>query len=71
MYFATTQPEALSSADGNLRGIGEDAHITAHAHLYQAVSAQAAPIHELFVSTLSAGGDSSATTEAANAVAAG
>ena len=47
------------------------AQFTAHAQMYQAVSAQAAAIHELFVSTLSAGGESYAATEAANAVVAG
>src|ERR1700748_774756 len=44
---------------------------TAHAHAYQAVSAQAAAIHQMFVTMLAAGSDSYATTEAANAVAAG
>jgi hypothetical protein len=43
---------------------------TAHAHAYQAVSAQAAAIHQMFVTMLAAGADSYATTEAANAVAA-
>ena len=47
------------------------AQFTAHAQMYQAVSAQAAAIHEVFVSTLSAGGESYAATEAANAVVAG
>jgi hypothetical protein len=47
------------------------AQFSAHAQLYQAVSAQASAIHEVFVSTLSAGGESYAATEAANAVAAG
>jgi hypothetical protein len=42
---------------------------TAHAHAYQAVSAQAAAIHQMFVTMLAAGADSYATTEAANAVA--
>jgi hypothetical protein len=44
---------------------------TAHAQLYQAVSAQAAAIHEMFVSTLGSSAVSYAATEAANAVAAG
>ena len=44
---------------------------TAHAHAYQAVSAQAVAIHQMFVTMLAAGADSYATTEAANAVAAG
>jgi PE family len=47
------------------------AQFTAHAQLYQAVSAQAAAIHEMFVSTLSTSAGSYAATEAANAVAAG
>ena len=42
----------------------------AHAQMYQAVSAQAAAIHDLFVRTLSASAGSYAATEAANAVAA-
>ena len=43
----------------------------AHAQLYQALSAQAAAIHEMFVNTLGASAGSYAATEAANAVAAG
>ncbi|MBS4730219.1 PE family protein [Mycobacterium sp. SM1] len=39
----------------------------AHASAYQAVSAQAAAIHELFVSTLESSAGSYALTEAANA----
>jgi PE family len=42
-----------------------------HAQMYQAVSAQAAAIHEMFVSTLGTSAGSYAATEAANAVAAG
>ena len=42
----------------------------AHAQMYQAVSAQAAAIHDLFVSTLGASAQSYAATEAANTVAA-
>ncbi len=38
-----------------------------HAQTYQAVSAQAAAIHEMFVQMLSASAGSYATTEAANA----
>ena len=41
-----------------------------HAQIYQAVSAQAAAMHEMFVQVLSASAVSYATTEAANAVAA-
>ena len=41
-----------------------------YAQTYQAVSAQAAAMHEMFVRILSASAGSYATTEAANAVAA-
>lgn len=41
-----------------------------HGQLYQAVSAQAAAIHEMFVNTLGVSAGSYAATEAANAVAA-
>ncbi len=47
------------------------AQFVAQAQLYQAVSAQAAAIHEMFVSTLNGSAVSYAETEAANAVAAG
>jgi len=43
----------------------------AHARMYQAVSAQAAAIHEMFVNTLGTSAGSYAATEAANAIAAG
>lgn len=46
------------------------AQFATHAEMYQVISAQAAAIHEMFVSTLGAGAGSYATTEAANAVAA-
>jgi PE family len=42
-----------------------------HAQMYQAVSAQAEAIHQLFVSTLGTSATSYATTEVANAIAAG
>jgi hypothetical protein len=47
------------------------AQFATHAEMYQAISAQAAAIHEMFVSTLGASAGSYAATEAANAVAAG
>lgn len=47
------------------------AQFAAHASLYQAVSAQAAAIHEMFVATLNASGGSYAAAEAANVAAAG
>jgi hypothetical protein len=98
MTFVTTQPEMLTSAAGQLQGVGtaiaaQNAAIAApttgvipaaadevsaltaaqfanHAQTYQAVSAQAAAMHEMFVRMLSASAGSYATTEAANAVAA-
>jgi hypothetical protein len=42
----------------------------AHASMFQAVSAQAAAIHEMFVNTLGISAGSYAATEAANAAAA-
>jgi hypothetical protein len=98
MSFVTTQPELLTSAAGNLQGIGAEmtagnaaaaapttgvipaaadevsaltaAQFAAHAEMYQAISAQAAAIHEMFVSTLGISAGSYAATEAANAAAA-
>lgn len=45
------------------------AHFAAHATQYQALSAQAAAIHESFVSALGASAGSYGVTEAANAAA--
>ena len=42
----------------------------AHAEMYQAVSAQAAALHQMFVTVLSTSADSYTATEAANAIAA-
>jgi hypothetical protein len=98
MSFVTTHPEALTSAAGNLHGIGSAmaagnmaaaapttgvvpaaadevsaltaAQFAAHAQMYQAISAQATAIHELFVSTLGISAESYVATEAANAAAA-
>ena len=47
------------------------AQFATHALMYQAISAQAAAIHEMFVNTLGASAGSYAATEAANAIAAG
>lgn len=47
------------------------ARFSAHAQTYQAMSAQAAMIHDMFVTTLAFSADSYAVTEAANAVEAG
>jgi hypothetical protein len=46
------------------------AQFAAHAQLYQAISAQATAIHELFVHTLGTSAGSYAAAEAANAAAA-
>ncbi|MGH3959197.1 PE family protein [Mycobacterium sp.] len=46
------------------------AQFARHAQLYQAVSAQAAAMHEMFVTVMRASAGSYAATEAANAVAA-
>jgi hypothetical protein len=46
------------------------AQFATHAQMYQAVSAQAMAIHELFVNTLGISAGSYAATEAANAAAA-
>jgi hypothetical protein len=45
------------------------AQFTAHAQIYQAVSAQAGAVHDMFVTTLAASAGSYAATEAANAIA--
>ena len=42
----------------------------AHAEMYQAVSAQAAALHHMFVTVLATSADSYTATEAANAIAA-
>jgi hypothetical protein len=42
-----------------------------HAEMYQAISAQAAAIHDMFVNTLGVSASSYAATEATNAVGAG
>lgn len=47
------------------------ASFVGHAHMYQAICAQAAAIHEQFVATLGVSAQSYAATEAANAVSAG
>ncbi len=46
------------------------AQFAVHAQMYQAVSAQAEAIHQLFVSTLGTSATSYAATEAANAISA-
>ena len=69
MSFVSTQPEALTAA-APTTGVVPAAH-RRHAQIYQAVSAQAVAIHEMFVNTLGIGARSYAATDAANAIAAG
>lgn len=47
------------------------AQFAAHATMYQAISAQAAAIHEMFVNALGTSAVSYAATEAANSIATG
>jgi PE family len=98
MSFVTTQPEMLTSAAGQLQGVGaavaaqnaaaaapttgvvpaaadEVSALTAtqfgaYGAMYQAVSAQAAAVHDMFVQVLGTSAGSYAATEAANTVAA-
>ena len=65
---APTTGVAPAAADGVSALVA--AQFAAHAEMYQAVSAQAAAVHDLFVTSLVAGADSYAVTEAANAIAA-
>lgn len=74
----TTQNTAAATATVGMPPAAADpvsaltaAQFVAHAGLYQAISAQANAIHEMFVGTLLASAGSYAATEAANAVAAG
>src|SRR6202020_2621360 len=46
------------------------AQFATHAQMYQAISAQAAAVHEMFVNALGVSAGSYAATEAANAIAA-
>ena len=46
------------------------AQFAAHAQIYQAVSAQAAAVHDMFVTGLAGSADSYSATEAANTIAA-
>ena len=47
------------------------AQFATHGEMYQAISAQAAAVHEMFVNALGVSAGSYAATEAANAIAAG
>ncbi len=80
MSFVSGQPQALTAAappTGVVPAASDEesaltaAQFATHAQMYQAVSAQAAAIHEMFVNTLATSAGSYAATEAANAIAAG
>ena len=97
MSFLSTDPNAMTSASGNILNIGAGmassnaaaagptlgvvppasdpvsaltaGHFISHAALYQAISSQAALVHEQMVSTLGTNASSYTTAEAANAAA--
>jgi hypothetical protein len=71
MSFVTCDPDVLLSADAGEVCALTATQVLAHATRYQPTDAQAAAIHEMFVSTLRASGHLYAATEAARAVAAG
>jgi hypothetical protein len=64
---------AMASTTGVLPAAADEvsaltaAQFASHAAMYQAVSAHAAAVHELFVAVLGASADSYGATEAANA----
>jgi PE family len=66
MTFVTTQPEKMAAAADEVSALTA-AQFASHAAMYQAVSAHAAAVHELFVSALSGSAGCYAATEAANA----
>jgi hypothetical protein len=69
---AVAAPNDGGCSRGCRRGVSAAAaQFAAHAQMYQAVSAQAAAIHQVFVNTLGTSAGSYAATEAANAIAAG
>jgi hypothetical protein len=57
----------VTPAAGDEVSVLTAAQFASHAAVYQAVSAHAAAVHELFVSTLGASAGSYAATESANA----
>jgi hypothetical protein len=62
------QGGAAAADEGSLYTAGQFA---VHAQRHQALSAQATRIHQVLVATLPTGAEANATTEAANAAAAG
>jgi len=74
--LSTQNAAAVAPTTGVVPAAADDvsaltaAQFAVHAQMYQAISAQAEAIHQLFVSTLGTSATSYAVTEAANAVAA-
>jgi hypothetical protein len=68
--FAAAPTTAVVPAAADEVSAMTAAQFAGHAEMYQAVSAQAAAIHEMFVTTLGISAESYAATEAANAAAA-
>src|ERR1700736_1105353 len=66
---AAPPPPGLFPAAADQVSAPAAAQFTAHAQMYQVISAQAAAIHEMFVTTLGVSAGSYATAEAANALA--
>jgi hypothetical protein len=73
----TVQNAAAAAATTNVLPAAADevsaltaAQFATHAQMYQAISAQAAAIHDMFVNKLGVSAGSYAATEAANAIAA-
>lgn len=71
---ATQNNAALAPTTGVVPAAADEvsvltaARFNGHAQTYQAMSAQAAMVHEFFISTLAASAGSYAVTEAANAL---
>lgn len=75
-HAGTTSTIAAAPTTGVVRAAGDEVsaltamQFAGHAEIYQAMSAQAAAIHQRFVDVLAVSADSYAATEAANTVAA-
>lgn len=67
--LAASRTAGVTSAAADTVSVLTAAQFAAHSAIYQAVTAQAAVVHDLFVTTLRANAGSYHTTEAANAVA--
>jgi PE family protein len=65
---AAVATTAVAPAAGDEVSALTAAQFISQSHIYQAISAQAAAIHDMFVATLGASAGSYATTEAANVI---